>query len=222
VASLRLPSSLESPFTLRARRARIAEASTPSSKDDDGMARARRHAGKRPAAAQPEVSQPTIATADDREVAALQELAAFVEANGGGASALAGWSCRVVTRTSGTCVGVTDNYYRSAKGKQLRSRLEVARYLGLDVTRVISRKRGRTDELEECDWVQCTHQPSLRGGRDVAMAPRHSAVDRPAHLSCAAHSPTCVAPFTHRPVARRSLAHLSCTMQATRAASGDG
>ena len=92
------------------------------------------------------------ATADEISDSAVQALADYVVSLGGRADMVAGWVVTRETRMSGNSEGTTDLYFHNgtpkAPGvKRLRSRAEVARFLGLQAApgvRVTSSRSGVT------------------------------------------------------------------------------
>ena len=120
-----------------------------SGRGSSGSGRSGGSSGSKCSIPPPERLFATLPGASEKEAEAFEKLAVFLEANGGDRAALAGWRCRAVAR-AGTPVQLYYLYY-SSEGKQFRSRPDVACFLGLDVTRVVSSRR--CDEV--CGWVQC-------------------------------------------------------------------
>ncbi len=81
-------------------------------------------------AAPPETPRDTPPPQPAQHAALLEALSAYLRGCGG-ASLPPGWRAEVKTRGSGASAGHVDVYFLSPDGKRCRSRLEVARHLGL-------------------------------------------------------------------------------------------
>ena len=108
----------------------------------------------------PPEPQPSRSHFKEREQALsehLVDLADFIVSIGGDASLVQGWSCKKVMRKAGKSAGTRDLHYQSPCNGRFRSKLEIARFLGLDASRRASaaKKRDRYAVVEECKWIQC-------------------------------------------------------------------